>query len=443
MKIVHVIPFFLPDTVAGTEVYCWSLCKYLQRQGVEVEVLIPGYGLNENVEYTYDGIHVVKYAEPTVQTRLHIAGLAEPVGIVAFTNYLRQFKPDIVHFHGIYGGIGITVGHMEAARRSGFHTAYTIHLPGDTCRTQTLVYKDRELCDGIIRPVRCAACSLVHQTKTSSSGANVLAFISGCLQKIGMDTASWENTLGTALSSANRIVDIRNNLDRLADSCDRMVFYAKWFRKMIVANGFPARKTEYIPPALSYAAEGPVSPAPIGFQRKDSIKIVFIGRIHLAKGVYLMLEALQGLPAEKIELSIYGKSGDDSYYRSCQELSAAMENVHWRGLLPREQLLPSLRQHDILCLPSAFSEMSPLVIQEAFAAGIPVLASEVYGNAEQVTHNENGLLFPFKSMTGLRDQLRRIVEEKDLLPGLKSRVAAPPSFDEAGEKYLSLYNQII
>ena len=78
MKIVHVIPFFLPDTVAGTEIYCWSLCKYLQGQGMEVEVVIPGYGLTATAEYEYDGIRVVKYAEPTEQTRLHIAGLAAP-----------------------------------------------------------------------------------------------------------------------------------------------------------------------------------------------------------------------------------------------------------------------------------------------------------------------------------------------------------------------------
>jgi glycosyltransferase involved in cell wall biosynthesis len=96
----------------------------------------------------------------------------------------------------------------------------------------------------------------------------------------------------------------------------------------------------------------------------------------------------------------------------------------------------------MLCLPSAFSEMSPLVIQEAFAAGIPVLASEVYGNAEQVRHDQNGLLFPFKSLSGLLQQLSRIIEEKDLLPALKSRVVAPPSFDQAGEQYLTLYNRI-
>ena len=333
-------------------------------------------------------------------------------------------------------------GHMEEAKRLGFRTLYTIHLPGDTCRTQTLVYKGKELCDGIIRPVRCAACSLVHQNKSGDLTAGVMAHLSRGLQMAGIDTARWGNSLGTGLSSVNRIVDLQKNLERLSVSCDKMVFYAKWFREIMIENGFPAGKTEYIPPALSYAAEGVQPLAPVGFNSRDSFKLIFIGRIHLAKGLDLLLEALQGLPEEKFEASIYGKSGDDKYYNSCRDLSRNMKNIHWRGLLPREQLLPAFRQHDMLCLPSAFSEMSPLVIQEAFAAGIPVIASEVYGNAEQVRHNQNGLLFPFKSMNGLRHQLSRIMEEKELLPALKSRVIAPPSFDEAGEQYLALYNRI-
>lgn len=51
-----------------------------------------------------------------------------------------------------------------------------------------------------------------------------------------------------------------------------------------------------------------------------------------------------------------------------------------------------------MSLCSTFSEMSPLVIQEAFAARLPVIASNVYGNAEQITHGENGLLFNFNDV---------------------------------------------
>jgi glycosyltransferase involved in cell wall biosynthesis len=156
----------------------------------------------------------------------------------------------------------------------------------------------------------------------------------------------------------------------------------------------------------------------------------------------LLLNAIGNLPEDKIEISIYGKSGDDDYYDKCRALSAGRKNIHWRGLLDRKDVLSALRRHDMLCLPSAFSEMSPLVIQEAFGAGIPVLASEVYGNAEQVGHNRNGLLFTFKSLDSLQVQLQRLLDEPQLLPALKAGVAPPVLFEEVAQRYLEIYNGV-
>src|SRR5207249_4365601 len=99
-------------------------------------------------------------------------------------------------------------------------------------------------------------------------------------------------------------------------------------------------------------------------------------------------------------------------------------------------------QHDMLCLPSAFSEMSPLVIQEAFGAGLPVLASEVYGNAELIKHNRNGLLFTFKSLDSLYVQLKRLLEEKALLLSLKEGVKPPIAFETVAAQYLTIYKSL-
>jgi len=159
------------------------------------------------------------------------------------------------------------------------------------------------------------------------------------------------------------------------------------------------------------------------------------------KGVALLLDAIGQLPEDKVELSIFGK-GDQAYIDECRKLSGNRKNIHWRGLVSREDLLSTMGQHDMLCLPSAFSEMSPLVIQEAFGAGIPVLASEVYGNAELIKHDRNGLLFKFKSLDSLHTQLQRLLEEPQLLSSLKSGVKPPVPFDAVAEKYFEIYNSV-
>jgi glycosyltransferase involved in cell wall biosynthesis len=441
MKIIHVIPGFLPEKLAGTEIYCWSLCKNLQAEGHDTEVVIPGYGQKETTAYEYDGIRVTRYAEPTVQTRLHISGLALPEGIANYKAYIRQAKPDIVHFHAIYGGVGLTVQHIVETKALGFKVVYTMHLPKHVCANNTMVHKGKELCDGIIRPVRCAACTLVHQNK-SELVADTIATVSGALRTIGIDTGKWDNPAGTALSSVNRIVAIKKDLGRLAAATDMVVLYARWFQKIIIANGFPAAQTEYVPPALSWSGETGRPSKPLDFKNPDGVKLIFVGRIDPEKGVHLLIEAIKGLPEDKIELSLYGKPIEEDYYERCRKMSAGCSNIHWRGLLAREEILSTFARHDMLCLPSAFSEMSPLVIQEAFGAGIPVLASEVYGNAELIRHDNNGLLFPFKSLDGLQQQLRRLIGEKGLLPRLKQGVTPPLTFDEIAKKYLRIYSSL-
>jgi glycosyltransferase involved in cell wall biosynthesis len=87
--------------------------------------------------------------------------------------------------------------------------------------------------------------------------------------------------------------------------------------------------------------------------------------------------------------------------------------------------------------------MSPLVIQEAFAAGIPVLASNVYGNAEQIQHNHNGLLFQFNNVADLRNQILRCIEEPSLLNNMSKNIKSPRTFEEVGEEYYQLYKSLL
>jgi glycosyltransferase involved in cell wall biosynthesis len=84
--------------------------------------------------------------------------------------------------------------------------------------------------------------------------------------------------------------------------------------------------------------------------------------------------------------------------------------------------------------------MSPLVIQEAFAAGIPALVSHSYGNIEQVKHDQNGLVFDFNSPSNLREQIDRLIREPGLLARLRDQVRPPGDFNRISNAYLELYH---
>jgi glycosyltransferase involved in cell wall biosynthesis len=87
--------------------------------------------------------------------------------------------------------------------------------------------------------------------------------------------------------------------------------------------------------------------------------------------------------------------------------------------------------------------MSPLVIQEAYAARVPVLASDVLGNAEQISHNQNGLLFHFNSVVSLKEQLMRCIDEPGLLIEMKSKLPAPVFFDKTANTYFTIYQTLL
>ena len=75
-----------------------------------------------------------------------------------------------------------------------------------------------------------------------------------------------------------------------------------------------------------------------------------------------------------------------------------------------------LARLDALVLPSVWLENSPLAIEEAFAGGVPVIASDLGGMAESVRHEVDGLRFPAGDADALSRCLRRLIDE----PGLNS-----------------------
>jgi glycosyltransferase involved in cell wall biosynthesis len=98
-----------------------------------------------------------------------------------------------------------------------------------------------------------------------------------------------------------------------------------------------------------------------------------------------------------------------------------------------------VRGADWVIVPSIWWENSPLVIQEAFRAGRPVICSNIGGMAEKVSHGVNGLHF----LVGSATDLARCIEQAVNDPGLQQRLAQaapqPPAVQETVARQLVLY----
>jgi glycosyltransferase involved in cell wall biosynthesis len=439
MRIIHCLNHFLPHQVAGTEVYVWALSKSLQLLGCDISVLIPNYGTSVSIEYEYDNILVHNYAEPSIPDRALITGQRLPEGIAAFTQYLFEQKPDIVHFHEIAGSNGISVSHFELAKASGAKVIFTMHLASNSCRTGTLMYEGKTICNGKIDVERCGYCALVHQTG-SPKKSKYLIMASMPLYHLGINTLKLQNRIGTALSFPLQVENLKNNLDKIANVCDKIIPITNWYEKLLLQHGVPQKKMKVILQAIpnSFSVENGAA-----VENSLPIKFIFIGRIDELKGISLLLDVIKSFKKEDVWLDLYGNAPDPLFLERCKEKTKSYNNIRWLGSLPQNNVVSTISYYHALVLPSMFSEMSPLVIQEAFAAGRPVIGSNVYGIAEQIKDGVNGLLFDFGSKASLKSIIERFIADSSLREKLSANKTIPRSFAGVGLETYEVYKSVL
>jgi glycosyltransferase involved in cell wall biosynthesis len=133
-------------------------------------------------------------------------------------------------------------------------------------------------------------------------------------------------------------------------------------------------------------------------------QLLFVGRLRDEKGVLVMLEALDllrnpgrsGAQGEKpcLHLHVFG-SGDKAYLAELQTFLRAKrlaDAVTLHGRVSQDELMCYYDSCDVLLVPSLWREPFGLVVAEAMARGLPVIASNIGGPAEILTHEVNGLL---------------------------------------------------
>jgi glycosyltransferase involved in cell wall biosynthesis len=438
MKILLVLNKYLPDQVAGTELYVHALARYLKAAGNEVKVLIPKFGSTRNEQYEFEGVSVLQYGEPTstsIDKRV-VMGFDPPSGLPNFKEILSRELPDIVHFHEISGSNGITVFHVATAQLLGAKILVTFHLAGNTCKTGSLKYLETFDCDGFINISKCSRCT-IHKY-SGASAAFLVGASSAVLYRLGWNTGRFKNRLGTALSIPFQLKALQQRFELLVKSSDKLISITDWYSQVLVRNGVQTEKISIIPQAL---------PMAIAYHSKKSktsstLRLVFAGRISVFKGIHLMLDAMERLVQQPVELDIYGQPDGSEYAVQQIDRMKRLQNVRYMGVVENEIMQEVLVDHDALLLASTFSEMSPLIIQQAFAAGIPVIASNVPGNKEQVIHEKNGLLFEFNNSTSLQLQLERCLSENELINTLKKGISRPLDFSSVGSAHVDLYQSL-
>lgn len=119
----------------------------------------------------------------------------------------------------------------------------------------------------------------------------------------------------------------------------------------------------------------------------EPLKVVYVGRLELWKGVHLLLDSVSSLPKSAIELTLVGRKLPemDDFMGKCNG------NVRWVDNVDKEALSVYYYEADLAVLPS-LNDAFGMVILEAMAHGVPVIASTASAGPDVITHGVDGLI---------------------------------------------------
>lgn len=140
-------------------------------------------------------------------------------------------------------------------------------------------------------------------------------------------------------------------------------------------------------------------------QREE--QFVFAGRLDPLKGVDLLLKAWKTLDQESCRLVVCGTGPMEEWCRSYVK-EHALNNVELRGFVENREVKKIVGQSKALILPTRWYEGFPMSMAEAFAAGTPVIASDLGNAGSLIEERKNGYRFSVDSEEDLCRAVRKI-----------------------------------
>ncbi len=262
---------------------------------------------------------------------------------------IRDNHIDLMHVHNTFPLISPAAYYAAAAEK--VPVVQTLHNYRLFCPAATL-YREGGVCESCLgKTVTWPA--VVHSCYRGSKPASA---VSTALIAIHRTARTWNSKVAAFIA--------------LTD----------FARRKYIQGGLPASKIHVKPNFLDHDP---------GMVSAVGTFALFAGRLTEDKGILTLLKAWKE-PGLSMPLEI---AGDGPLAPQVEEAATENPNIRWHGWITRDRLLEKLRTAAVLIVPSEWYEPFGLTIVEAFASGIPVVASRLGSIASMVAHQKTGLLF--------------------------------------------------
>ena len=211
----------------------------------------------------------------------------------------------------------------------------------------------------------------------------------------------------------------------------------------ILKEKYGCTNTEIIPMGCNTAYFTPANRVTNYFSKNDKKVILFVGRLAEKKGVPFLIQAMQHVSAQLVIV------GGGPLEQECRDLVSNLhleKKVRFLGPKPHTDLRAIYASADMFAAPSITTKSGDvegfgLVILEAMASGLPVIASNSGGITDIIRHEENGLLAEEKNVVQLADCLNRLIDSPELYHKLSQaslETAARFDYSVIAKKYYDI-----
>ncbi|HKA38130.1 MAG TPA: glycosyltransferase [Burkholderiales bacterium] len=294
------------------------------------------------------------------------------------TRLVDAFQPDVIHAHNTFALVSSSL--YWAAARAGIPVVQTLHNFRLMC-VQAMFLYDGRVCEDCLGHVPWRGVTRK------------------CYRNSGLQSAALAVMLG-----------VHRTLGTFRDKVTRYIALNEFCRRKFVEGGLPASRISVKPNFVD--VERPVA----GGARHGGL---YVGRLAPEKGIDVLMQALRELPGVAIDVIGVGPE---------QHQVEAHPQLNVLGWLAHGEIYERMRRASYLVMPSIWYENFPRTLVEAYANGLPVIASHLGALPELVEHGRTGLLFE----AGSAHDLARHIAWAEAFPGKMAAMG-----EEARERYES------
>jgi glycosyltransferase involved in cell wall biosynthesis len=263
---------------------------------------------------------------------------------------IHRERPQIAHFHNTFPLISPAA--YYAARAEGVPVVQTLHNYRLLC-PNALFFRDGRVCEDCLGRQLFSWPGILHACYRESRPASAAV---AAMQSVHQALGTWDGAV------------------------DVYVALTEFARRKFVEGGLPADNVVVKPNF--------VNPDPgAGEGRGDFF--LFVGRLSQEKGMDTLLAAWKRLRTGT-PLRILG---DGPLAPKVAEAAERIQGLEWMGRQSRDRVLALMKDARALIFPSVWYEGFPMVIAEAYAVGLPVVASDLGSMSSLVDHGRTGLRF--------------------------------------------------